>query len=671
MALNLRRCFTGIIVLLASSASARHVRVGVYHNPPKISVADDGSASGFFADITEEIAYREGWDIEYVSGTWSRCLSRLESGEIDLMVDVAYSPGRADRLCFCQMPVLSDWFMIYAAPEVEVRSTSDMEGRRVAVLRESIQHDLLRTMLREEGMSFQLVPCSTFHHAFAAVQSGEAEVALANRYFGIEHADTFGLVETPVVFHPTRLHFAAPPGERELLDAVDSQLVAMMADGDSEYFNALERWFGDMGEKAVPAYVPWALGGAAALVAISLALYLLTRWQVRLRTSELDEKNTRLTRALEELGKARSMLARQEGLRLLGTMVSGIAHDLNNILSVITGKVDLVLEEKDLPPGSRLRERLESIRQAGRDGAELVARMRAFHSRESAERGAPVDTAELVRFVAGLLEPRLSSARMEEGREISLETDLVDGAYVRGSPSELREMLLNLLVNAIDAIEGDGSVRVKIRKRDGWIALGVSDDGKGMTPEVREECTQPFFTTKGGKGTGMGLAMVRSIVKEHGGSLIIESEPGRGTTVEVRLPLAPGEGERGPRGELPPGIPASSRLLAVDDDPGSLEVLTSLLELDGHKVSAFSSPEKALASFEAGAYDAAILDRLMPGISGLELARLLRERDPRLPIALLAGYVSDFEVTSGGPVDAVRQKPLAFEELRALLVELL
>lgn len=669
MTLNLHRFFAGIIILLASSASARHVRVGVYHNPPKISVADDGSANGFFADITEEIAYREGWDIEYVPGTWSQCLSRLESGEIDLMVDVAYSPSRADRFSFCQMPALSDWFMIYAAPEVEVRSTSDLEGRRVAVLRESIQHDLLQTMLREEGMSFQLVPCSTFRHAFAAVQSGEAEVALANRYFGIEHADTFGLVETPVVFHPTRLHFAAPPGERELLDAVDSQLVAMMADRDSEYFNALEKWFDSRGEEGVPEYIPWALGAAAALLALTLALYLVTRWQVRLRTRELDEKNSRLTRALAELGKARSMLARQESLRLLGTMVSGLAHDLNNILSVITGNVDLILEE-DLEPGSRLRERLESMRKVGRDGAELVTRMRAFHSRESSECGDLVDTAVLVRFVARLLEPRLASARMEEEREIDLKTDLVEGAYLRGSPSELREMLLNLLVNAIDAIEGSGSIRVVTRKRDGRLLLRVSDDGTGMTPKVREECTQPFFTTKGGKGTGMGLAMVRSIVEEHGGALSIESAPGAGTTVEVRLPLAAHEGATAPRREEP-GVPQSARIMAVDDEPGCLEVLRSLLELDGHRVSAFSAPEEALASFEAGAYDAAILDRLMPGMTGLELARRLRELDPDLPIALLAGYISDFELGRENPVDAVRQKPLALEELRALLVELL
>ncbi|MGM0626645.1 MAG: ATP-binding protein [Candidatus Fermentibacterota bacterium] len=670
MSLNYRHCLAAFAVLLASPASARDVRVGVYNNPPKIRVDEDGAVSGFFADITEEIGRRSGWDIVYVPGTWSQCLHRLESGELDLMVDVAYSPGRAERFSFCQMPALSDWFMAYASPGVEVRSTSDMEGRRVAVLQMSIQHDLLQTMLREEGMDFTLVPCSTFYHVFGTVRSGDADIALCNRYFAVEHADTFGLVETPVVFHPTRLHFAAPPGERELLDAVDSQLVAMMADRDSEYFNALEKWFDGRGEEGVPEYIPWALGAAAALVALTLALYLVTRWQVRLRTRELDGKNRRLTRALAELGKARSLLARQESLRLLGTMVSGLAHDLNNILSVITGNVDLILEEEDLEPGSRLRERLESMRKVGRDGAELVARMRAFHSRESSECGDLVDTAVLVRFVARLLEPRLASARMEEEREIDLKTDLVEGAYLRGSPSELREMLLNLLVNAIDAIEGSGSIRVVTRKRDGRLLLRVSDDGAGMTPKVREECTQPFFTTKGGKGTGMGLAMVRSIVEEHGGGLSIESAPGAGTTVEVSLPLAAHEGATAPRREEP-GVPQSARIMAVDDEPGCLEVLKSLLELDGHRVSAFSSPEEALASFEAGVYDAAILDRLMPGMTGLELARRLRELDPNLPIALLAGYISDFEVGREKPVDAVRQKSLALEELRALLVELL
>jgi hypothetical protein len=660
-----------LLPLLTAEASSRTVTVGVYHNPPKISVNGDGAASGFFADVTQEIARRAGWEIEYVPGTWGECLDRLESDRIDLMVDVAWSPSRAERFSFGHMPVLSDWFGIYAAPGVEILSTSDLEGLRVAVLRGSIQHEVLETMLREGGMDFTILPCSTFRHSFAAVASGDAEVALSNRYFAIEQADSFGLVETPVVFHPTRLHYAAPPGRRALLDVTDRHLVAMMSDKDSEYFRALERWFGESRKGGLPGYVPWFLGTAAALILLSLTLYLLTRWQVRARTRELDAKNRRLTQALADLGEARAMLARQEGLRLLGTMVSGIAHDLNNILSVITGNVDLALSDGCVGSNEGLKQRLLRVREACSDGAELVSRMRAFHSRGAGGCSGEVDGAGLVRFVVGLIQPRLATVQMEENRSIALKTDLTEDARLCGSPAELREMLLNLLVNAVDAIEGDGTIRIVAEKDGGRLALRVIDDGEGMTPDVLEECSQPFFTTKGERGTGMGLAMVRSIVEEHGGSLSIDSEPGRGTAVEVTLPLAEDRANEDEVGQFRSESPTSARILAVDDDPGCLEVLRSLLELDGHTVHALSSPTEALKSFRPGAYDGAILDRLMPAMTGLELAARLREMDPDMPIAMLAGYVSDSEELKQGPVDAVRQKPLDLQGLRGLLAELL
>ena len=180
-------------------------------------------------------------------------------------------------------------------------------------------------------------------------------------------------------------------------------------------------------------------------------------------------------------------------------------------------------------------EYLRIINTAGRDGAHVVSRLRDFYRpRGAADLFEPLDLKEIALQSIALAKPR--AAQREAGKAVSLETDLVDNVTAAGIGAELREVLTNLIFNALDAIAGAGVVTVRTQRKDGQAILEVIDTGAGMTPEVRDRCLEPFFTTKGDQGTGLGLAMVFGIIKRHQGTLEIESEPGLGTTVRIRLP---------------------------------------------------------------------------------------------------------------------------------------
>jgi signal transduction histidine kinase len=259
---------------------------------------------------------------------------------------------------------------------------------------------------------------------------------------------------------------------------------------------------------------------------------------VRERTAELESAQTRLVQ--------------QERLSAFGEMAGGVVHDFSNALMSIIGYSEMLITNA----GARADEAtaleyLRIINTAGRDGAHVVSRLRDFYRpRGASDLFEPLDLKEIALQSIALARPR--AARREDGKAVAFETDLADDATVSGIGAELREVLTNLICNAMDAIPGDGLITLRTRREDHEVIAEVIDTGAGMTPEVRERCLEPFFTTKGDHGTGLGLAMVFGIIKRHQGTLEIESEPGKGTVVRIRLPVcAPfPENQQGPVPEV-------------------------------------------------------------------------------------------------------------------------
>ena len=391
-----------------------------------------------------------------------------------------------------------------------------------------------------------------------------------------------------------------------------------------------------------------------------------------------------LQRAYDDLHQTQHAVMQQERLKALGQMASGIAHDINNAISPVALYTESLLEtETSLSP--RARDYLETIQRANEDVAATVARMREFYRPREAELVlSPVNLNDVAEDVIGLTRARWSDMPQERGVVIELDTSLTaNDPVVPGVEAELREALTNLVFNAVDAMPEGGTLSVRTRRTSDpsraeapdRVYIEVSDSGVGMDAETQRRCLEPFFTTKGERGTGLGLATVYGSVQRHNAEIYILSAPGRGTTVQLVFAAAreAAVAPEAPRAyRLPP-----QRILVVDDDPLLLKSLRDTLATDGHIVTTASGGLAGLEAFsearEANApFHLVITDLGMPYVDGRQVASGVKELSPATPVILLTGWGQRLMDDGERPphVDRVLNKPPKLTELRSALASL-
>jgi diguanylate cyclase (GGDEF)-like protein/PAS domain S-box-containing protein len=283
-------------------AGARDVKVGVYSNEPKIFLGADGQISGIFGDLLMHIARDEGWRLQPVPCEWEQCLAGLQTGVIDLMPDVAYSEDRAQRFSFHQIPALLSWSELYKRPGLTLNSLLDLEGKRVALLSDSVQLDYLKNALKALGVNAQLVGKATYTQAFEAVAAGQADVAVANRFFGDLQATAFGLDSTPVLFQPVQLFYATGHGQNQvLLAAIDVRLGRWSTQTDSHYQQTLKRWMQPAAQTRIPPAIWWALAALSVLLVLAAAANLWLRRAVARQTRHLQASEDKLATILNSV----------------------------------------------------------------------------------------------------------------------------------------------------------------------------------------------------------------------------------------------------------------------------------------------------------------------------------------------------------------------------------
>jgi signal transduction histidine kinase len=390
--------------------------------------------------------------------------------------------------------------------------------------------------------------------------------------------------------------------------------------------------------------------------------------QARLRVAE---RILGLQRDLTRLELTQEQLVRQERLRALGEMASGVVHDLNNALVPIVGYTSMLLVRAEaLDDRIKVREHLKMIATAGED-SQLVRALREFYRhRDHTEVFEPVIVNELLATVVSLTEPKWRVQTQAAGRTIRLVTELQNAGVVDGNSAELRDVFTNLIFNAVDAMPEGGTLTVRATPdAAGSSAVAeVTDSGTGMTPEVQRRCFEPFFTTKGQGGTGLGLARVYGIIQRHHGTIEIDSAPGRGTTIRIRLPLR----AFGARGGAAPPLAAQLRplrVLLVEDEPVPLQVVERLLSGDGHAVVTARNGLEALEKFQTGWFDAVVTDHAMPEMSGAELALMIKRLAPSKPVIVMLTGVAEVLDSKEKPagVDIIIDKPVTLLALREAL----
>ncbi len=381
-----------------------------------------------------------------------------------------------------------------------------------------------------------------------------------------------------------------------------------------------------------------------------------------------------LSRYIAEQERIREQFSQIEKLSALGELASGVAHDFNNTLASVLGRTELLLRTDDM---EKITRGLQIIRKSTQDGAKTVRRIQDFARQRRDHDFMRVSVDQVLLDVSEITLPRWKTRAEASSVHISLDLQACSKAEVLGDPSELREVLVNMIFNAVDAMPQGGKLTLSTAEVDGAVEIRVSDTGTGMSPEVRSRIFDPFFTTKGKAGLGLGLAVSYGIIRRHEGTFEVESEPGRGTTFRIRLPLRKAAKSRMeyevavPVASAPVfALPRSQRtsILVVDDEAPVRELLRDILESEGHEVVIAEGGREALALFDQGNFDAVFTDVGMPEMSGWQLARALRERDERIPLAVITGWGEAVGANQQGAaqVDWVVTKPFTVARIAEL-----
>jgi signal transduction histidine kinase len=391
------------------------------------------------------------------------------------------------------------------------------------------------------------------------------------------------------------------------------------------------------------------------------------------RTLQLQQQTTELEEAIAELRQTQQQVIQQERMRALGTMACGIAHDLNNGLSVILGFGDMLLADVEkFPRNSSARIHLQEMVLAGCDNAKLVNRLREFYRpRATREPRQAVNLNEVIEQTILLTAPKWQSQASGEGTTIHIEKELGDIPLIFGVPDELREVLTNLILNAIDAMPRGGCMSFRTRQDGQRVRLEMSDTGTGMTEETLRNCLEPFFTTKEDHGSGLGLAMSYGIIRRHGGTIEIRSQLNKGTTFTIYLPV-PTEAIQADSVAAGQRMQAL-RVLVVDDQPAIREIVSAYLAEDQHIVETAANAREAMEKFGVDRFDLVITDRAMPEVNGDELAASIKEVQSREPVIMLTGFADLINESGGRPknVDLVLSKPARLDDLRKAIFDVI
>ncbi len=371
-------------------------------------------------------------------------------------------------------------------------------------------------------------------------------------------------------------------------------------------------------------------------------------------------------RALADLKVAQEQLVQDATMRALGELASGAAHHLNNLLAVVLGRVGLLLSREESAP---MRRPLEIIQRAARDAAEVVRRVSRFAQMRTAEDRQPVDLKQLAAEVLEMTRLRWQDTAQAQGLQIEVSLEGPDVPLVTGDAAALREVLVNLVLNAVDALPSGGQIVLRTFHQNGWVGVAVTDTGVGMSREVQERALKPFFTTKGPGGRGLGLSVAYGILQQHRGELIIESIEGQGTTVTVRLPVGSSRDWKQARTEAECARPEVSalRILIIDDENEVRSVMADRLATQSHKVLQADRGRQGLALLDAGeAVDLVLTDLGMPEMTGWEVARAIKARWPALPVGILTGWGDQMDHASADRriIAGILSKPVTPEDLQ-------
>ena len=362
--------------------------------------------------------------------------------------------------------------------------------------------------------------------------------------------------------------------------------------------------------------------------------------EVAAHAKEAERHVAELNHYIAEQERIFEQYSQVEKMSALGELASGVAHDFNNTLTGILGRAQLLLSTQDQ---GTVEDGLKIIIKTARDGAKTIRRIQDFARQRRDHDFQLVDVSQLLLDVGEITRPRWKDWAEAINVHISLDLQLHCNAPIMGDESELREVLVNMVFNAVDAMPQGGILTLAAEEHNEIVEISVRDTGTGMNEDVRLRIFDPFFTTKDKSGMGLGLAVSYGIIRRHEGTVEVESEVGRGTNIRLQLPVAENVAGNQLVDEvvataLPLGQSSQTRILVVDDQEYVRDLLRDILEKEGCKVTVAAGGHEALSLFDKEDFDAIFTDVGMPVMNGWELSQAVRERNNDIPLAVITGW---------------------------------
>ena len=301
------------------------IKVGIYNNEPLIFVDKDGKGRGIFADILEHIASKEGWQIEYVAGTWQQGLSRLENNGIDILCTIAFSRARDTRYDFTSENLLTNWGQLYTQIGSDIKAITDVAGKKVAVLKGDIHYANFTQIIERFGIGCEIIETDDYHAVLDLVANNQADAGIINRFFGLKYGTQYKVDQSGVIFNPIKIHYAVPKGKnKELIATLDRYIAELKENQNSEYYRSLGQWFEAVPPRGVfPLWSKWAI---AVTLGIAIFLFLGTlvlRNRVRAKTKELTIELNRRKQTENALREAYSIINRSPAVAFLWKNLEG------------------------------------------------------------------------------------------------------------------------------------------------------------------------------------------------------------------------------------------------------------------------------------------------------------------------------------------------------------
>jgi len=295
------------------------IKVGIYNNEPLIFVDKDGQGRGIFADIIEHVASKEGWQIEYVAGTWQQSLSRLENNDIDILCTIAFSKDRDKRYDFTSENLLTNWGQLYTQIGSDIKAITDVAGKKVAVLKGDIHYTIFTEIIERFGIECKILETDDYHSVLDLVSRLQADAGVINRFFGLKYETKYKVDQSGIIFNPIKIHYAVPKGKnKELVATLDRYIARLKGNENSEYYRSLNRWFEAVSARRVlPLWSKWAIAVTLGIVIFLFLGTLVLRNRVRAKTKELTIELNRRKRTESALQEAYSIINRSPAVAFL------------------------------------------------------------------------------------------------------------------------------------------------------------------------------------------------------------------------------------------------------------------------------------------------------------------------------------------------------------------